>query len=175
MAPGLAGDQHAARLAINPVGEFRDDVPLRVLEVAISQVQRVDERIVPVSSDRMHDDVGPLVEDHEQVILIQDLQRNLGDSLRSVGLRRKRDANLLPRLHTIRLTHAHTVGGNLARPDQLLHLLARAPLELSLQKPIEPHAPLRRVHDERLRLRRHDQPVRRRPRRPERSFAACRP
>jgi len=124
MAPHLEGHQHAAGLPVNPVGELGDDVPLRVVQVAVPQVQRINKCIVPVRSDRMDHDARLLVEYNKNRILVQDVQGNLADAKGRLRRRRQGEADLVARLDAVRLAHARPGDADLPFLDQLLHLNA---------------------------------------------------
>ncbi len=155
----LVGDEHAARLAVYAVRQPRDDVLLRVVQVPVTQVERVDERVVAVAAGRMDDEVRRLVEDDEQVVLVEDLQRDLGDAVRGLRRRRERQADFLAELDAVRAIEADSAGGDLALGDQFLHLRPRAPVQAHLQELVEAHPGLVGVDVEDLRLLRHDQLV----------------
>ena len=159
MAAHLVGDEHAARLAVYAVRQPRDDVLLRVMQVPVTQVERVDERVVAVAAGRMDDEARRLVEDDEQVVLVEDLQRDLGDAVSGLRRRRERQADFLAELDAVRAIEADSAGGDLARLDQLLHLRPRAPVKAHLQELVEAHPGLVGIDVEELRLLRHDQLV----------------
>ena len=98
---GLGDDDHAARVAIEPMDDSRPRRAADAAELVEPMHQRPGQRARPVPLGRMHDHARRLVDDHDRVVLEQHVERD-GLGLRPLGRGRHVDLDSLARRHAVR-------------------------------------------------------------------------
>ena len=73
----LGDDDHAARVAVEPMDDARPRRPAALAHRAEMMGQRPGERAVPMPLGRVDDHPGRLVHDDDRIVLVQDVERDV--------------------------------------------------------------------------------------------------